>query len=136
MYADDAEKINKIKEKFGNNSYAACMYVAKKARKLQEESYNVISESEAVEWAISDKRPDNLDEKIKIKQEKEKDEIQPTDRLNSVLDSIEQENIRIAVMNSYKLSIKFKRLVYDYNNIEDKYLRAKIRILTKMAYIQ
>jgi len=132
MWVEDNQKMAALVAKTGS-PYSAAMYAAKKARRLKAESYHVINDSVALEWAISGKQPEGLDDRIK--RQMEKDEIEDTDRLQVVLDTIEDESVRVAVLNSYRATIRAKRLVYDYNDIRDEHMKAKIRILTKMAYI-
>lgn len=117
------------------SQYSATIHVAKKARQLKESCYNVILDSQAVEWAISGIPPENLGETIK-KRMKQEEGMSQEDRLLTILDSIDENDIRVAVQNSYKLSEKNKQIAFDYNGIKDRGIRTRIRILTKLAYLQ
>lgn len=132
MWSKDSEKIQDIFKKC-NSPYAACIYVANKARKLQKESYNVLSESDALEWAISGEPPVNLNKKLALKDEK--DNTRESSKIDIILSTIDEDYIYEAVLNSYRASSRAKRLVYEYNGIKNKNIRAKIRILTKMAFM-
>lgn len=133
MWVNDNEKMYDLIKKL-NSPYAACMYAAKKARNLQTDTNNVISESDALSWAISGIPPSNLEKKLKIKFTKDQD-VKNSERIDNILATIDEDYIRDAVLKSYRASVRSKRLVYDYANITDKHIRARIRILTKMAFI-
>lgn len=132
MWVNDNEKMNDLVKNL-NSPYAACLYSAKIAKQLQKDANNVISESDALTWAISGIPPSNLEKKLKIKFSKEN--IRESDRIDTVLANIDEDYIRSAVLKSYRASIRSKRLVYEYNGITDKYIKTRIRILTKMAFI-
>lgn len=134
MWKDDNQKMKDLVAKTGS-PYAACMYAAKKGRQLQKESYNVLSESAALSWAISGSPPKDIEERIQSRMKQENVEIQESDKLENILSSIEEENIRIAVKNSYRASTRLKRITYDYNGIKDKGIRTRIRILVRMAVL-
>lgn len=114
--------------------YPAIHRVADKARELKESCYNVILDSQAVEWAITGVPPANLEEAIRARVQSEEGASQE-DRLTTILDSIAEDDIRIAVRNSYNLSTKNKQIAFDYNGIKDRGTRTRIRILTKLAFI-
>lgn len=123
-----------IIKKYGSR-YAAITQVANEARRLKESCYNVILDSQAVEWALSGIPPENLAEAIKTRVQKEEG-ISQEDRLTSILNTIDEDDIRIAVRNSYNLSTRNKQIVFDYNGIKDRGTRTRIRVLTKLAFLE
>lgn len=127
-------KTEELIKKFGSQ-YAATVHVATKARKLKESSYNVILDSQAVVWAITGEPPENLGESIK-KRIQQEEGISQEDRIKAILDSIDEDDIRVAVINSCKLSSRSKQIAFDYNGIKDKGKRTRVRILTKLAFLQ
>lgn len=133
MSVKSIQKTPEIIDRYGS-AFLAVNCIARKARKLKEDCYGVIQDSEAVEWAMSGDPPAKLDMTLKRRIEREEG-MSEDDRLNSILDSIEESNIRKAVLNSFKLSKQRHQLMFDYNGIKDRGIRTRIRILTKMIYI-
>lgn len=133
MAINSLDKVHEIVKKSGS-AYRATNTIAAKARKLKESCHHVISDSEAVDWAITGVPPENLDNALKVKAQKDVG-ISKEDRLSLVLDTIEQEDIREAVLKSYKLSVKNHQVSFDYNSIKDRGTRTRIRILTRVAFL-
>ena len=128
MYAEDKDAVEKLKVSKGS-SFAAVMYSAKLARKHLTECCNAVPDSVALEWAITGQKPDNLEEKIK------QTLTSKTPYLQSALSEIDDKLIRECVANSYRKSIINKKLTYDYKNIRSKFLKSRIRVLTRILYL-
>lgn len=131
MWENQKDDIKNLIDITGSN-YAAVMYSAKLARKYLHKAKNSIPESIALSWAITGKEPINLEERIRLRL-KSLDPMSDT-FIQDIVCCIDDENIRDAVENSYRLSINKKRLQFDYKNIENTNLQARIRILTRMIY--
>lgn len=133
MSIKSIQRTPEIIERYGS-AFLAVNCIAMKARKLKEQCYGVIQDSEAVEWAMSGDPPAKLDATLQRRVQKEEG-VSEDDRLNSILDSIEEKDIRQAVLKSFKLSKQRHQVMFDYNGIKDRGIRTRIRILTKMIYI-
>lgn len=130
-WPDDFNRMQDLSKELGS-PYAAALYVAKKSRKLFKDSDGALRYGESIRYAITDDRPKDLDKRIeKVKELKNRREFA---KIDNILSDIDDENIRNAVSNSYRLSMNAHHLEYDYKDIEDENLRARIRILTKMCY--
>ena len=114
--------------------YAAAMFAAYDAKELQKKAYYTISESKALEWSISGEPPRDLE--AKLKQRLKLEGLGESDRLDEILSTIDEDSLRVAVLNSYRASKRSNRLVYDYNGISNKDMRARVRILTRMIVIE
>lgn len=133
MSVNSIKRTHEVVQRYGS-AFLAVNCIAQKARKLKDACHGVIQDSEAVSWAISGEPPINLDDAVKRKIQREEG-LSEEDRLNRILDSIEDRDIRKAVLNSFKLSKQRHQLIFDYNNIKDRGVRSRIRILTKMTFI-
>ena len=133
MWIDDNKDMKDLVRKTGS-PYAACIYAAKKGRQLQQSVNNVISESESLSWAISGRIPKDLERRIQAKLQNT-EEISESTKLGDILSTIEEDNIRVAVLNSYRTSVRMKQLVFDYNGIKDRGIRTRIRILVRMVFL-
>lgn len=133
MWIKDRDKMQNIINQTGSK-FAACMYTAKKGRQLQQKVNNVITESEALSWAITDDPPENLEIRLQ-NQAQNFEKIETPDKTENILANINEDNIREAVISSYHLSTHQKQIVFDYNGIKDKGIRTRIRILTRMLFL-
>lgn len=130
-WPDDFYRMQSLCKDLGS-PYAAALYTAKKSRQLFHESKGVMTYGESIRYALTDERPKDLDQRISKSDEVRKRRFFLP--VEDVLSNIDDNYIRDAVSNSYRLSINAHHLEYDYKDIEDENLRARIRILTKMCY--
>lgn len=130
---ENIRRMEELSHEMGSR-YKAAMYIAAKARRLKESCYHVIFDSEAVEWAISGVPPAHLGESLKRRLEQTM-ETTEEDQIAEVLEWVEDEQIKSAVMSSCRLTEQNHQIMLDYHGIKDKGARTRIRILTKMAMI-
>lgn len=130
-WPDDFNKMNDLSSELGS-PYAAAMYAAKKSRILFDKYKGITTYGEALRCAIADEEPENLE--IRLKKAKEISERRELTIVDDILSSVDDKNIKDAVYNSYRLSINAHHLEYDYKDIEDENVRARIRILTRMCF--
>ena len=133
MWENQKDDIENLIDITGSN-YAAVMYSAKLARKYLHKAKNSIPESIALSWAITGKEPINLEERIRLRL-KSLDPMSDT-FIQDIVYCIDDKRVRDAVENSYRLSINSKRLRFDYKNIDNVNIQARIRIITRMIYFR
>lgn len=123
----------KQKELFDNLSkllgspYAACMYLAKTARNQQAELHNLISESEAITWALTNELPKNYEVRLNARSKL-------LSNVEDILNYVEDSEVEIAARQSFRDSIQCEHLVYNYLKIEDESRQSRVRILTRMMF--
>lgn len=132
MWDKQHNDISELISKTGS-PYAAAMYSAKLARKHLIECKNSIPESQALSWAITGQEPCNLEEKIKQTLAL----LNPLSStyLQDALSCIDDIRIRDCVANSYRLSVNSKKLRYDYKSIQNPWLQSRIRVITRLIYL-
>lgn len=109
------------------STYGACAYIAKLSRQKRIELNNLISESEAITWAITKKLPDNYKDRVKARSASLK-------HIEDILNYVEDEEVQNAARQSFRDSIQCEHLVYDYLKVKDASKQSRVRILTRMMF--
>ena len=129
MYGNDKDKMNELVQELGS-PFAAAIYSAKLSRQYIDKTHGVITGGEAMHWAITGEEPSNLHQRMeryksKMSQSFYSDEIS----------SIDDKDIREAGEDSVRTSTINKKLTYKYKNISEPNKQARIRVLTKIIYM-
>lgn len=132
-WPDDFKRMKELSNQLGS-PYAAAMYAAKQSRVLFDECHGVLKYGESVRCAIVNELPEDLDKRLQTA--KEIAERREFTHVDEILSDVDDKEIRDAVYNSYRLSINAHHLEYDYKDIEDENVQARIRILTRMCYLK
>lgn len=115
------------------NTYAATLFVGKYARKLAEKYSNVISHAEALAWILSGVVPEGVKNySERIKQRSQRSLMYAKESLVGVLD----ENVKNSVLESLRRSKKEGHLLYVYEEVYDKDLQARVRVLTNKIWYE
>ena len=136
MYTVEREIVDELKQKL-QSPYAACMFAAKKAKKLSNKTDNVLRYAEALSWAITDIEPKDL--KARIERQKRriaKQQGKITTRLENLLELVDDVDIAKSIQDSYSASIDANKLVFIYNSLDDEGDKARVRIITKIAFYE
>lgn len=123
---DQTKLFNKLSSLLGSK-YAATMYLAKKARTKQEELKFLITESEALTWALTHKLPPSFNIRISTKSRKLKD-------IEDILNYVEDDEVQTAARHSFRLSVKCSHLIYVYIKVTDESRQSRVRILTRIMF--
>lgn len=103
--------------------FYATMQIAKNAREIAKSLEYRISDSEALTYAANGMTPNPKD--------------YPDKRLNRVkeyISYIDDEEVRLAILDSYQQSLKNYYLIYDYKSIGDEPRRSRIRIILNILW--
>jgi hypothetical protein len=103
--------------------FYATMQIAKNAREIAKSLEYRISDSEALSYAANGMTPNPKD--------------YPDKRLNRVkqyISYIDDEEVRLAILDSYEQSLKKYYLIYDYKSIGDEPRRSRIRIILNILW--
>ena len=115
-----------LSKKLGSDYYT-CLYLAKLARNQRTQLNNLISESEALTWALTNKLPDDLDDRIRAKSASLKN-------IEDILNYVEDAQVQNAARQSFRDSIECEHLVYNYLKVSDSSKQARVRILTRIMF--
>jgi hypothetical protein len=103
--------------------YAATLIMAQTARSIADSLDNRISISVALDHAAKGTIPNPRnypDHRL--------------DRIKDYISYIEDNNLKVAIVQSYKQSLKANYLIYDYINIEDEPTRSRLRIVMNILW--
>lgn len=109
------------------SNYAACMYLASKARSKQESMKYLITESEALSWALTGELPSIVKDRMNIKSRMMKE-------IEDILNYVEDDEVQSAARESFRSSVDCGHLVYIYMKIQSTDKQSRVRILTRMMY--
>ena len=123
---NEKQLFDKLAKVIGS-TYGACMYLAKLSRQKRIELKNIISESEAITWAISNKLPDNYEERVKARSASLR-------AIEDILNYVEDDEVQNAARQSFRDSIQCEHLVYNYLKVSDSSKQCRVRILTRMMF--
>lgn len=114
---------------YSGNRYAACMYVAKEARRRATACKDDVLDSESISWVLTGKREiPSVSTQKKI----EKWFANQYDILNYVEDA----QIRKSVTRSLGISKTLKHLTYAYEKSLNECEMARVRVLTNILWYQ
>ena len=132
MWTTDREHIRRVVDEECNGSlYMAVNLVAKQARKKLAQADYMILDSQAISWALTSIPPEVI--------HKRPSEAYPTECygltfLEDMLSYVDDESVEESVKISYDHSVKGNHLIYSYNKDLDPSRKARVRILTRMAW--
>lgn len=109
------------------SKYAACNYLSSKAHNKQKEFNYLISESEAITFALTGDIPSSYDRRLKARSASLK-------QIEDILNYVEDEEVQVASRESFRNSVGCGHLVYSYMRISNVNKQARVRILTRMMY--
>lgn len=109
------------------STYAACMYLASKARSKQESMKYLITESESLSWALTGELPKTVKDRMNTKSRMMKD-------IEDILNYVEDDEVQSAARESFRFSVDSGHLVYIYRKIQSRDKQSRVRILTRMMY--
>jgi len=121
------EQFDQLASALGS-TYAAVNFISSAARVLLETHDYPCVESQAILWALTGKKP-----KFR-KKHSLLSELDTVHILDDVLCYVEDSEVCKMVRKSYGESLKVHHLIYFYNDEMDEYTRARIRILTRIAW--
>lgn len=126
----ELDKLNWYIEKCGS-TYAATIFIGRKARQLAESYDNVISHAEAISWLLSGRVPDNVKHySERICQREQRVLLYAKEYLASIKDI----KVRDSVLRSLELSRKAGHLIYMYEEVYDPDRKARVRVLTNKLW--
>lgn len=133
----DKKLFDQLSSKCGS-SFAAIQQLAKSSRQKMIQSNNVISESEALTWALTSVQPEDLKKRMKIK-ETLQNVYQPVrfyqeQYMEDLLASVDDIDIRHSVRESFVKSKEAGHLIYMYINELSDGNKARVRILTNLVW--
>lgn len=133
----DKECFDKLSSKC-ESRFEAIQQLAKLSRQKMVQSNNVISESEALTWALTDEKPKDLKRRMKIK-ETLQNVYQPVrfyqeQYMEDLLSSVDDIDIRHSVRKSFDKSKEAGHLIYMYINELSDGNKARVRILTNLVW--
>ena len=114
-------EFDRLSKQYG--PYYATMQITKNAREIAKSLEYRISDSEALTYAANGMTPNPKD--------------YPDKRLNRVkeyISYIDDEEVRLAILDSYEQSLKNSYLIYDYKSIGDEPRRSRIRIILNILW--
>lgn len=122
----DIELFSKLSELF-DSKYEATMYLAKKARNKQQELRYLITESEALTFALTDDIPKTVEKRIMIKSSSLRE-------IEDILNYVEDKEVQNAARTSFRKSVEIDHLIYQYKKITNESKQARVRILTRIMF--
>ena len=122
----EKQLFDNLSKKLGSDYYT-CLYLAKLARNQRTQLNNLISESEALTWALTNELPDDLDDRIRAKSASLKN-------IEDILNYVEDAEVQNAARQSFRDSIECEHLVYNYLKVSDSSKQARVRILTRIMF--
>lgn len=114
---------------YNGNRYAACMYVAKEARRRATNCEDSVLDSESISWVLTGKR------NVSKKDQKKLIEKWYSNQYD-ILNYVENEDIRTSVSKSLGISKSLKHLVYAYEKSLNESEQARVRVLTNILWYQ
>lgn len=131
MAFSDLKQAFENQEKEYGCKYAAVNAIAKRARSKLSEVNNHCNISDAIRWATTGEEPDiSINEAVIQKMRSQSYQ----DIIDQVLDDVDDEDTRRAVLASIADSRYEGHLIYNYKEIEDERKKARVRILTRMIF--
>lgn len=130
-FEDSQRKLQEIIEKFDGDRYAATNYICRKSIELNSSVGDSLSISESISWAITNEDPKDIKNRINQHMNLK---IRKTRYLEDLMESVMDERIEQAVRDSFDTSMKTGSLTFFYNDIRDKEIKARVRILTRMCW--
>lgn len=113
------------------NPFLAVKKIAAEGRQLAESTDNVIFHSEGLVWATTSEEPSIL-------KSRHREHISSTatwSKADEVLAAVNDDEIVWSVRQSLRSSENARHLIYVYHsNILDEFKKARVRVLTKMAW--
>lgn len=129
-YWTDTQEFSKYEEAFGSK-FAAINYVSLVARRRRASVDNCISESQALAWVVTGIEPADIAIYRESKKlEKERINMYIEDRLCYIEDVAVKDAVRITIQESSEK----RHLIYNYNNILDECVKARVRIISNMVW--
>ena len=122
----EKQLFDNLSKKLGSDYYT-CLYLAKLARNQRTQLNNLISESEALTWALTNELPDDLDDRIRAKSASLKN-------IEDILNYVEDAEVQNAARQSFRDGIECEHLVYNYLKVSDSSKQARVRILTRIMF--
>ena len=129
MSFNDIEYFNEITAKLGN-PYAAVNYIAASARKLAAKYNNLILDSEAINWLVTDNKPAILNKQHTISTKGD----YVRSYVDEMLSYVDDTDVCDSVRYSINTSRDANHLIYVYTNVPDEFRQARVRILTRMIW--
>lgn len=121
-----------------SSKYEAIQALCEDARHKMKQAENVISESQGLTWALTGIEPDYIEQRIKLKAERE-NAYKPViyyqeEYMNELLSLVDDEDICESVRQSFKESKATGHLLYVYINHISDGNKARVRILTNLVW--
>lgn len=117
---------------FNGNRYAAVVHVATAARNLLTQYHNAILESQAISWVLTGVVPEGIGDPSKPKKRR----VWARSYISQVLEYVTDKEVREAVQDTILESTKEFCLHFVYNDVDDEPRRSRIRILSRMAWVE
>lgn len=117
----NSPKYTELCESLG--SYQATVQIAQIAREIASSLDYRIPWATALDYAARGERPDPKDYPD-----------HRLDRVNDYLTSVNDVEVRSAVLSSYEQSLGKNHLIYDYTSVEDEPRQARIRIILNILW--
>lgn len=114
---------------YNGNRYAACMYVAKEARRRAAKCEDSVLDSESISWVLTGKRNVSKKDQKKLIEKW-------YDNQYDILNYVENKDIRASVSKSLGISKSLKHLVYAYEKSLNESEQARVRVLTNILWYQ
>lgn len=108
------------------NIYACIEPIADKSREIYAKHNDKITDSQAMSWAMTGDVPSTIHKMKKFAKRYSGNE--------DLLNYIDNKSIQEAVHESYMLSVICNHLIYSYKDIQDPFLRSRVRVLTNMIW--
>ena len=119
------------KEKEYGCKYAAVNAIAMKAREKLQSTEHRCSVSDAIRWATTGEEPEITVNPVAARKIWDSPYHDVVDR---VLDDVDDESIRSAVLASVADSQCENHLIYNYTGVEDERKKSRVRVLTRMIF--
>jgi hypothetical protein len=126
---------HKIFEEYVNrygSVFGACNAIAFKARKRAEATDNLVMHSEAISWVLSDVEPLIIQDFAQTRRKYCSSVCISVTQ--SVLDLVNDTEVKDAVEASIKESRRKKHLLYIYKDISDIYKQGRVRVLCNIIW--
>lgn len=133
----DKECFDALVAKSGS-TFDTIQQLSLQSRKKMKECQNVISESEALTWAVSGVAPKNIRKRMKAR-ELRLNAYQPVryyqeEYMEDLLTGVDDIDIRQSVRKSFNKSKEVGHLIYMYINDLSDGNKARVRILTNLVW--
>lgn len=136
-FAKQQREFDRLAEECGSK-FDAIHIISNRARKLSDSVEGVIQQSEALSWAVTDKKPKNLKHRTSVRELNNliyhPESYYKEQYLEDLLTEVEDFYVRESVRESFQLSTESGHLNYRYiNGISDEN-KSRVRILTNMVW--